>query len=347
LGYWHAGIPCRQKPVRAELNPDKPDTTQAEPDCANPDNTTAPLTTAPASPTKLCPDRGTTGCDNRYTPARKHNVAPTPAASATACNDCPGCTTVPAHGPAATPHAAVCADSDTTLERLPAASTASTPSVNDDPHASPPNPYDNSPAPADPTRLPFRYTPYPVTPTLSDDADHASLNPLALCPLTTTPAGNDGADPSTHPDVDVDTDPTAERFPAASTASTPTVYDLPHDSDANEYANTPAAVEPTRLPSRYTPYPLTATLSDDADQPSLNPLALCPLTTNPDGNDGADPSTHPDVDADTDPRAERFPAASTASTPTMYDLPHASPANEYANTPAAVEPTRLPSKYTP
>jgi hypothetical protein len=69
---------------------------------------------------------------------------------------------------------------------------------------------------------------------LSDDADHATLNPLALCPLTTNPDGTDGAAESPQPAVDADSDATPERFPAPSTASTPTVYDVPHTNDANE-----------------------------------------------------------------------------------------------------------------
>jgi hypothetical protein len=84
----------------------------------------------------------------------------------------------------------------------------------------------------------------------------------------------------------------------------------------------PCAVEP-----RYAVYPVTPTLSVEAVHPNVIEDAVAPLTTNPDGADGATVSGHELVDAEIELRGDRFPAASNASTPNVYVVPHARPVN--------------------
>ena len=76
-------------------------------------------------------------------------------------------------------------------------------------------------------------------------------------------------------------------------------------------------------------YPVTPTLSEDAVQPSEIEVAVTLITTSPDGADGATASGHALVEAEIELRGDRFPAASNASTPNVYVVPHANPANVY------------------
>jgi hypothetical protein len=80
---------------------------------------------------------------------------------------------------------------------------------------------------------------------------------------------------------------------------------------------------------RYAVYPVTPTLSVEAVQPNVIEVAVALLTTNPDGADGATVSGHALVDAEIELRGDRFPAASNASTPNVYVVPHAKPLNVY------------------
>ena len=84
----------------------------------------------------------------------------------------------------------------------------------------------------------------------------------------------------------------------------------------------PCAVEP-----RYALYPVTPMLSVEAVQPSVIEVAVALLTTKPDGADGATVSGHALVEAEIELRGDRFPAASNASTPNVYVVPHANPLN--------------------
>jgi hypothetical protein len=86
----------------------------------------------------------------------------------------------------------------------------------------------------------------------------------------------------------------------------------------------PCAVEP-----RYAVYPLTPMLSVEAVHPNVIEVAVALLTTNPDGAEGATVSGHTLVEAEIEPRGDRFPAASNASTPNVYVVPHARPVKVY------------------
>jgi hypothetical protein len=114
------------------------------------------------------------------------------------------------------------------VERLPAASNASTPNVYDVAQVRLPNVYVVALAPTVATCVPFRNSAYPVTPTLS--VDPAQLTPTDV-PLSdpwlrvgavggcVSPGG--GGDDG-HAIVAAVMSVRAERFPAASVASTPT-----------------------------------------------------------------------------------------------------------------------------
>jgi hypothetical protein len=69
-------------------------------------------------------------------------------------------------------------------------------------------------------------------------------------------------------------------------------------------------------------------LSDEAPQDNVTDDADTPEPASPDGADGAEESTigQAAVDALNWARAERFPAASNASTDSVYPVPHVSPA---------------------
>jgi hypothetical protein len=112
--------------------------------------------------------------------------------------------------------------------------------------------------------------------------------------------------------VDAESVACAERFPAASAASTASVWLVPHVSPVKVYE------VPVGLPAgallRYVPYPVTATLSFDAFQEAEMLVWVAEVETSPVGVVGACVSGHVFVDAEIVAFPERFPAASTAST---------------------------------
>ena len=70
---------------------------------------------------------------------------------------------------------------------------------------------------------------------MSVDAPHATDTLDDVVPVAANPAGTEGADVSDEEQANVAAviDERAERFPAASYASTPNVYDVPHDKPEN------------------------------------------------------------------------------------------------------------------
>ena len=78
-----------------------------------------------------------------------------------------------------------------------------------------------------PTSVPPRYRPYPVTPTLSVEADQVSAMLVAVRELATTSAGAVGACVSGQASVEPITDAFGDALPAASKASTSNVYAVP------------------------------------------------------------------------------------------------------------------------
>ncbi len=79
-----------------------------------------------------------------------------------------------------------------------------------------------------PTCEPPRKSRYPTTPTLSDDADHDNVAEVCPTALVASPVGVDGADVSGHAVVVTVVVAVADTLPAASSAATPSVYDVPH-----------------------------------------------------------------------------------------------------------------------
>ena len=88
-------------------------------------------------------------------------------------------------------------------------------------------------------------------------------------------------------------------------------------------------------------------MSLDADQERAILVPVTAPTVNPDGTDGGcvSPVGHAAVVAVTDACGDRFPAASKASTPRAYDVPHVSPENVALVD--DVEPAPEPSRYKP
>jgi hypothetical protein len=97
-------------------------------------------------------------------------------------------------GGAVSAHADVEANRAVRGDTLPAASEASTPSETGVAQVSPEKTYDV--AVVDPTLTPFAYMLYPVTPTLSVEADHDVDTDDAVDAVAPNPAGCDGADVS-------------------------------------------------------------------------------------------------------------------------------------------------------
>jgi hypothetical protein len=85
-------------------------------------------------------------------------------------------------------------------------------------------------------------------------------------------------------------------------------------------------------------------LSLDAVQPSVIDVVDDADTDTPVGTEGATVSGHALVAACNVDTPDTFPAASNASTPTVYDVPHASPLNLYDV--ETVDVTFAPFKYT-
>ncbi len=89
--------------------------------------------------------------------------------------------------------------------------------------------------------------------------------------------------------VDPLTSVRADRFPAASKASTANVYVVAQAKP--EIVKSVEAVEPTLTPFSYTPYPTTATLSEDVDHSSATPVAPAPMIPTPNGEVGGSTSS--------------------------------------------------------
>src|SRR5687767_9145285 len=104
----------------------------------------------------------------------------------------------------------------------------------------------------------------------------------------------------------------ADRFPAASRASTPTVYDLPQArSDSVAFGSDVFRIG---VPLMRTRYPVTPTSSLAAVQASARLPAERAVTVRPVGVEGGRVSAHAAVRTNTLASADRFPAASPAST---------------------------------
>ena len=80
---------------------------------------------------------------------------------------------------------------------------------------------------------------------------------------------------------------------------------------------------------RYRPYPTTPTLSVDGFQLNVIDVVVTAVWVSPAGAVGAVVSVQAEVAAESVARVERFPAASNASTPNVYVVPHASPLKVY------------------
>jgi hypothetical protein len=102
-----------------------------------------------------------------------------------------------------------------------------------------------------PTRSPATYSPYSTTPVLSVEGVQRSTTEVSLAATRWIPLGALGAWTSGHAAVAVVVEVRGEWLPAASNASTPTVYPLPHARLPNAYHV--LGVEPNVLPSRKTP----------------------------------------------------------------------------------------------
>jgi hypothetical protein len=192
-----------------------------------------------------------------------------------------------------------------------------------------------------PTSVEPRYSPYPVTPTLSDEGDQDSAMLVAVRDVAETLVGAVGGWESAHGEVVAVTDALLERLPALSKASTASVYAVPQTSAAT--------VPPGWLvvwatePFRYTPYPTTATLSVDAVHASDTLVRVAPVTRSPVGCEGglvsagAFGGTAPgglgglggfgqlSVSPTTVAAGERFAAASYATTERRYTVEHVRP----------------------
>jgi hypothetical protein len=89
--------------------------------------------------------------------------------------------------------------------------------------------------------------------------------------------------------------------------------------------NDRAVVLPTPVAPRYTVYPATPTLSFEADHEIEIDVGVAPVAERPPGAVGAELSAQAFVDVDSVVRDDRLPAASYASTPNVYVVPHVSP----------------------
>ena len=115
----------------------------------------------------------------------------------------------------------------------------------------------------------------------------------------------------------------AERFPAASNASTEREWVVSHSSPVMVYVR--LVVVPAFASAFQTPYPATPTLSLEAPHESEIDVVVEPVLETDGGAVGAVVSEQPLVDAVAVVRAERLPAASAASTPNAYVVPHVRP----------------------
>ena len=101
---------------------------------------------------------------------------------------------------------------------------------------------------------------------------------------------------------------------------------------------------PTCVPSRKSRYPVTATLSEDAVQESVVDVCPTALVVSPVGTDGAAVSGQAVVVTAFVAVAETFPAASSAATPSVYDVAQFSPVT--VKLVEEVVPTCVPSRNT-
>ncbi len=150
---------------------------------------------------------------------------------------------------------------------------------------------------------------------------------VAVREVATTFVGGVGAWVSGQAGVEPVTDAREEALPAASTAATSKVYVVPQVSD-----ETVVPVWVTvdfSVPSTYTRYPVTPTLSVEALQASEMLDAVEPTIPRPPGWEGAVRSEgwvgHELVGTVTCACCEALPAASRAVTPNTYDVPHERP----------------------
>jgi hypothetical protein len=105
---------------------------------------------------------------------------------------------------------------------------------------------------------------------------------------TTTFVGTEGACVSAQADVVAVTSDRGDRLPAASNASTPTWYAVPHERP--EKLVLVWAVVDTRLVPRYPPYPTTPVLSLDGDHDMLRLVGAAVTTRSDPGTVGGDVS---------------------------------------------------------
>ena len=99
-----------------------------------------------------------------------------------------------------------------------------------------------------PTCDPPRKSRYPTTPTLSDEADHDNVAEVCPTALVARPVGVDGAEVSGHAVVITFVVAVADTLPAASTAATPSVYEVPQSMPVT--VKLVEAVVPTCVPAR-------------------------------------------------------------------------------------------------
>jgi hypothetical protein len=164
-------------------------------------------------------------------------------------------------------------------------------------------------------------------------------------------AGGGGGGSTAQAVVVTLSDARAERFPAASTASTPSVYVVPHTSPANVAVVT-AELKPG-APSRYVPYAETPTLSVEAVHETATDVSMTVVRARFDGAVGGVVSAtgvgvgvvHGLVLTLSVARADRLPAASYASTPSVYLFPHRRPVQVYGD--AVDVATSFAPRYAP
>src|SRR5437763_12045791 len=128
--------------------------------------------------------------------------------------------------------------------------------------------------------------------------------------------------PVEHAPVVADRDARPETFPAASLASTPITWVVPHVSPENVAAS--EVVVAVSVPSRYALYAVTPTLSVDASQATANAVWVVFDRRRLVGVEGGVASTgHAAVDAVIVAFPERLPAGSVASTESVTLVLHA------------------------
>jgi hypothetical protein len=157
--------------------------------------------------------------------------------------------------------------------------------------------------------------------------DAVQLRVIAVCvaELPSSAVGTDGAVVSEQAAVAALSVGRVERFPAASNASTPSVYVVPHPSPVK--VNDVEVVFGCPVEPLYGVYPVTPTLSVAAVQLSVIDVVVNALRDNAPGAVGAVVSEHAAVAALSVDRVERFPEVSNASTPSVYVVPQARPVN--------------------